>query len=97
MIVRIQDIKIGDYIKESRGSGFRVDKLDFLSCSSRGVHVNSKYCYEWDSEVSIVEKEPEYVDISDEEVEAVSQAEIEQYKKANKARHRRKARERAYA
>lgn len=70
MIVRIQDIKIGDTIKESRGSGIEVTRLDFVSCSTGGVHVNGNACYEWNDRVE------RKIRVSDEEASEPTVADI---------------------
>lgn len=43
----INDVKRGDVIKASGGKGIEVKKVDLNACSSRGVHINDKFC--WDS------------------------------------------------
>lgn len=48
----INDVKPGDVIKEQRGKGIEVTKVELNACSSRGVHINGKYC--WDSGAPIV-------------------------------------------
>lgn len=92
MIVRIQDIRVGDTIKESRG-GFEVTHLNYLDCSSGGVHVNGKYHYDWND---IVVKAEVIHDEEDEPGVEVTVGEITD-RQAIKARKRRKAREKAYA
>lgn len=48
----INNVKPGDIIKERGGKGIEVKKVQLNACSSRGVHINDKFC--WDSGAPVV-------------------------------------------
>lgn len=47
------ELRIGDVIREPGGSTTEVKQIDFNACSSKGVHVNRKSCYDWNAPVQL--------------------------------------------
>lgn len=65
----ISEVKPGDTIKE-RGKGIEVTKIERNACSSRGVHINGKYCYESGAQVSVTRPRTE-ASVSDMEYDEI--------------------------
>lgn len=65
----ITRVRKGDIIVERSNGKNRmtpVRKVDFLSCSSYGVHINDKDCYEYSAVVQLVDGEGTLGDLRDE-------------------------------
>lgn len=45
MFIAIEAVQIGDVIVEGRDKT-TVGKLDLWACSSKGTHINSRFCYD---------------------------------------------------
>lgn len=49
----ITEVKPGDVIKEGHGKSIEVKQVENNACSSRGTHINNKYCYEPTAHVTV--------------------------------------------
>jgi hypothetical protein len=45
-MLSIDNVQIGDVIKDHGSSEIEVTRVELSACSSRGVHINRKYCYD---------------------------------------------------
>lgn len=70
MITTINNVNRGDIIKSSGGKGIEVKKVELNACSSRGVHINDKYCWDSEAPVSVTRPSAE-ASISDMEIDEI--------------------------